>query len=237
MSKEKSGSAEELEYTKDPTGYLLYVAPKGYTNRVKELIDAGADINAKDNNGRTVLNLAVEEGHTDVVKVLIANGVDLNDGSLHGAAALGYKDIANMLINAGAYVNDRSDELGYTPLMSAALRENPEIIELLIANGADINARCVEMNTPLIYAAIYGCPKNAEVLIANGADINAKNNNGQTALMFAALNEHVEVARLLIDAGANVNAKDNNGKTAFIIAREIGNDKIADFLKEVNTAE
>ena len=106
---------------------------------------------------------------------------------------------------------------GWSPLHSAANQGQKEITELLIAKGADVNAKeGVGRGTPLHYAAYSGHKEIAELLIANGANVNAKMDNGFTSLHWAAIapnahEGHKEVAELLIANGADVNAKDRVG--------------------------
>ena len=89
-----------------------------------------------------------------------------------------------------------------------------EIAELLIANGADVNAKdSNEAWTPLHYAALNGNKELVELLIAKGADMNVKANEEWTPLHTTALEGNKEVVELLIAKGVDVNAKDVDGKT------------------------
>ena len=81
----------------------------------------------------------------------------------------------------------------------AALNDQKDVVELLLANGAKVNARADNGFTPLHYAG------NRDVvasLLANKADVNARNNMGQTPLQFAVQSGHEDVANLLRQHGA-----------------------------------
>ena len=71
------------------------------------------------------------------------------------------------------------------PLHYAALKGQKEIAELLIAKGADVNAKYDRGWTPLLWAAREGHKEIAELLIAKGADVNAKDDGGATPLDLA----------------------------------------------------
>jgi len=110
-------------------------------------------------NPQNLVNAVKERNHEKVVKLLSA-GVDVNarvndETALHNAASLGYASIVKMLIQAGADVNIKYEETGVnrgkTPLHLAAYNSRNkawldaylEIAELLIKNGAKVNAQSV----------------------------------------------------------------------------------------------
>jgi ankyrin repeat protein len=130
-------------------------------------------------------------------------------GALHDAIRKGKLAKVERLIKKGQDLNssDSWDEDGDTPLKVAAAYGKKDIAELLIAHGADVNARSWSGSTPLAYVANKDV---AEVLIAHGADVNARNKYGWTPL-HSAWNK--DVAELLIAHGADVNARDKDGLT------------------------
>tara|TARA_B100001013_G_C24348103_1_gene339258 strand:- start:103 stop:423 length:321 start_codon:yes stop_codon:yes gene_type:complete len=101
-------------------------------------------------------------------------------------------------LDTGASVNPRG--IGVTHPRGSALHvvENKAIAELLIAEGADVDADNLDGETPLHRAAFRGHEEIAELLIAKGADVNAKDELGWTPLHNAAYKCQKEVAELLI---------------------------------------
>ncbi|GHV47953.1 hypothetical protein FACS1894204_11850 [Synergistales bacterium] len=100
----------------------------------------------------------------------------------------------------------------------ARYNSNPEVIELLLKNGADINATSDNGMTILMAAGLNSHPKNISFisyLLKNGADVNAKDKFGRTALMRAAsYNSNPEVISLLLENGADARMKCKDGKKA-----------------------
>ena len=107
----------------------------GNIEAVKKHLAAGADVNAKDENGETPLHLAPTK---EIVELLIAEGADVNaksrsgHTSLHSAAQGGHKEIAELLIAAGTDVNAKNNN-GETPLDKAKYK--PETADLLRKHG------------------------------------------------------------------------------------------------------
>ena len=77
--------------------------------------------------------------------VLVGCGPSVPDISIHEAAFNGDIEAVKQRLAAGANVNAKHDESGATPLSYAAVKGQEEIAELLIAKGADVNARDLEM--------------------------------------------------------------------------------------------
>ncbi|WP_374699796.1 ankyrin repeat domain-containing protein [Wolbachia endosymbiont (group A) of Limnophora tigrina] len=162
---------------------LFATVRSGDANQVADLINKGADVNARDNRGNTPLHLAVLADKLQVVEKLIEGGADVNAKNNHGA----------------------------TPLHWAALNQNVNIVEKLIEKGANVNEKNKYDNVPLHYAAGYGSLSVIEKLIEKGADINAKSSNGDTPLHLATKNSHLDVLEKLIKEGANVNERNKYG--------------------------
>ena len=181
---------------------------------VQAELDKGADINAKDEFGYTLLYLAASRGHKEIVKLLIAAGADVNAKSedgwtpLHNATGQGYKEIVELLIAKGADVNAKDDDIGWTPLHLAARYGHKEIAELLIANGAEVNAKDEDGRTPLLLAII-------------------NSHKGKTSMVTTI---YVDIVELLIAEGADVNAKDNQGRTP--VDRTVRYSETADLLRK-----
>ena len=110
---------------------------------VKQHLAAGADVNAKDDDGETPLVWAVRRGgEKEVTELLIANGADVNAKGgvnvwtpLHDAASFGYKEVGELLIAKGADLNAK-DKNGRTPLDWTINQKHTSITDLLRKHGA-----------------------------------------------------------------------------------------------------
>jgi len=115
--------------------------------------------------------------------VLVGCGPPPPDISIHDAAGEGNIEAVKQHIAAGTDVDAKTR--GETPLLWAARFGQSQVAELLIAEGADVNAKNVVGQTPLHCAAMAGHKEIIELLIAAGADVNAKTKRGDTPLDLA----------------------------------------------------
>ncbi len=112
------------------------------------------------------------------------------------------------LSSGGKLLKSEADQC----LLWATKNNNKEIVELLIAYGADVNLKDNDGQTPPHWATKHGYQEIVELLIARGADVNLKDNDGQTPLHWATKHAYQEIVELLIAHGADVNLKDNDGQ-------------------------
>jgi uncharacterized protein len=119
---------------------------------------------------------------------------------------------------------------GRTLLMAAVVKGDLDAVQFLVRNGASPNAYGAQGMTPLHEAAAEGQPEIAKYLIEQRADKNSTTEWGGTPLMCAAAWGHFELVRLLVETGGDISSVDKSGSTASDIAREKGNDAIADFI-------
>jgi ankyrin repeat protein len=136
-------------------------------------------------------------------------------GPIHGAANAGDLAKVKALLITNPELVSSKDANKETPLHLAVHGGFTDIVELLLANGADVNAKDYIGQTPLSQAGIY---KTAlvELLLVHGADANAKDHRGFTPLYHAAMMGNRAVAELLLAHGAEVNVERDNGWIRFV---------------------
>ena len=216
---------------------------EGNINKVKQYIEQGGDVNAKETRGwqrgATPLHCACAWSSLKIVKYLVEeNNADINpkdrDGAtpLHWLCDTGGHPQTNINIKIFKYLVDKGSDVhaktgrGLTPLHYTG--GGIEILKILIENDADVNAKANDGWTPLHSACSYESLEIVKCLVNNGADVNSKNNDGETPLHLFAQNHDYAytIFKYLVDKGADVNAKDKNGETPGDIARQEGHHAI-----------
>lgn len=188
--------------------------------------------------GKTILDLASDNGHVEMVKFLVTNSAKSGSEAsldkvfemltknitsikavdeqgmtkLHWAVASGDMPQLRMLVAEGSNVNvmDGND---YTLLHWAVIARYGEGIKELIDMGANINAIDKKGWTTLHWVVSAGYKNVVEMLIERGADINAKDKQGITPLFCAASRWNMDMVRLLQQMGADFNVKDGEGRS------------------------
>ena len=161
--------------------------------------------------------------------------------SIHDAAAGGdlekvkalLKDNPDLVFSKHGIQLYHIAKVGRTPLHDAAFRGSKDVVELLLANKAEVNAKDNEGVMPLHKAAFCGHKDVAALLLANGAEVNAKDNRSWTPLHWAACNTQKDVAELLLANKAEVNAKDKYSRqTPLRLAMLGGKKDVAELLQQ-----
>ena len=140
---------------------LHNAASMGDVRRVKELLEKGADPNARDEDGRTPLHEAAGMGHVEIVKLLLEHGADPNaedeDGwtPLHVAMFYGCIEVAKHV-----YI--------HCPQQRQVKGSLVEVVKLLLEHGADPNAQNKSGETPLHDAACLGHVEIVKLLLELG---------------------------------------------------------------------
>jgi ankyrin repeat protein len=202
---------EDLRASIDPPVHRAI--HRGDAPMVKLLLDAGSSPNTAVGRGgensswTPALHLAIGERNPEIVGLLLAHKADLGARNTYSKTAL-----------------------------HVAADGQPEIAEMLIRAGADVNApqlrfslpcgsgeeETPSLNNPLHFAAARGNPRTIKVLIDGGAKLDARNVKGKTPLMstvepplYTGINEESQLQNIetLIAAGADINARDNKGGT------------------------
>src|SRR3990172_580959 len=110
-----------------------------------------------------------------------------------------------------------------------------EIVQRLVTNGANINAKDNRGNAPLHIATRNRHLEIVQCLVMNGADINAQDHYGYTPLYIAACNGYLEILQCLVMNGADINAKDHDGYTPLYIAALLYHEDISIWLEDLLT--
>ncbi len=196
---------------------LLDAAGRGDLAAVQLALDAQASVDTADRDGQTALVRAAYGNHVAVAQALIAAGADVNR-------------------------KDHTVQSAYL-IATAEVGDDPRLLELTLAHGADVRSLDSWNGTGLIRAADRGFPRIIERLVAAGCPVNHVNRLGWTALHEAVIlgdgsPRYVEVVRLLIAGGADVDlVTQRDGRRPLALARARGHPAIAQLLVEAGAHE
>ena len=134
------------------------------------------------------------------------------------------------LKDSGVYVSSNSTKTLNERLLEAARDGHLDDVEMLLHDGAKIDARTDSLETPLILATSTGQVQIVQALLKADADVNAKGVSGETALMYAVRAGNIPLVHILLDAKARVNLKDDVGRTALHFAARDDRIKVMELL-------
>ena len=214
-------------------------------DKMKLLLQYGADINAKSKSESTALFIACSEyGLYKNIQWLIDNGADPlfkrwgGITALMQAAPFADTMTIHLLISKGIEINTYI--WGTSALINAARYANWPCVISLLNNGADPNILDELNMPPALWAAEYNNTKVLKLLLEKTKNINTIDSlGGMTPLMWATYNEHdnPQIIQALLDKGAMINMKDKHGVTALSWAMKKGNTATVDLLRKAGAIE
>ena len=187
-------------------GNALQAASKHGSDRVVQmLLNAGADVNVRGGEYDNALQAAASGGFEAIVQILLDAGANVNAeggfqrNALEAAAYAadgGSETVVRMLLDAGANSNTQSSAL------NRALNR-PDILQLLLRAGIDVDTKGRYLNTPLQNAVYYGMDISVRMLLNAGADPNASGGE-DSALAIAMRKGRRAISKMLQGAGARL---------------------------------
>jgi ankyrin repeat protein len=220
----KKGNLEEFKKIYNKKAYLLKTKDKlehtpyetaivnGNLEIVKYLYELG-----ERKTRYPILDSAVNSGNPKMVEFFLDRGHEIKEQResspyLIEAVKRNHIEVVKLLLKRGAKINVKKSGLGESPIHNA---DSPEMLELLIKNGADIQVKDNTGDTPLFSITD---PETLKLLIKKGADVNALSKNNENALHSQIIrlawynNEemkpYLELIKTLIDKGINVNQQE-----------------------------
>ena len=224
---------------------LYQAASNAHADCVKLLLTVpGVDVNKANNDGCTPLFWAANKSLSECVKLLIAAGADATKANKYGTTpfnATQSKIIKKQLLTkqtaqAELRLLEISEDKYDKTLLNAAKEGNTELINLLIAAGADVNkvhGWWIFSDTPLTGAAVNGKAESIKCLLqAPGIDVHKMDKTGSTALYWAAYHGYTECVKILL-SHPNIDVN----KIGAVTLRVAKNKEIKQLLREAGVKE
>lgn len=159
---------------------------------------------------------------------LLERGISCFEDNFLLIIGTGDTEAVGLFLDAG-FSPDLTDSKGIPALSIAVRAQVPEVVEMLIKAGADINRLSGDRGySPLMDAVQKGDSAMAELLIKGGADLDLRSKDGQTALVISVGRGAAEMAAMLVANGANPDIADHLGMSASGYAKLFKNEKMMD---------
>jgi ankyrin repeat protein len=226
---------------------LMWATEEGHLEMIRLLLERGANPDVQDRLGRTALMLVMDPPvrigvhrlveplnkpilRLEITQALVAKraNLDLRNQEGYTALMLALEQDDTFLVRILEKAGASTEGANEARLHYAAGSGDLNVVQELLAKGANPNARNRFGETALMRAALMDQIAIVKTLLAKGADVNAQGRTGTTALMIAAKNPHI--AKPLLDEGADIYRKDINGDTVFFFALRRGHPEVVQML-------
>jgi ankyrin repeat protein len=179
---------------------------------VRKHLDDGGSVNQANAQGRTLLSHMAGQGEIEIMHLLLEHGADVEQPDDVGDTPLSYaavnsREATLLLLEYGAQVDAPNALNKQTPLMGAAYWGCVPMMEVMLAHGAQVDARTAFGSTVLMNAARNQHIGAVALLLDRQADVNTRDPDGNTALHHAVMpcspTGQEDLVRLLLARGAN----------------------------------
>lgn len=211
----------------------------GLDGIVVERILMGDDVDAVDEQGRTLLAQAVSFGRFDLANALLDAGADPNSRTFSGKSILDIAattsipaDVARRIVSE---FTSGDGPLGLVPTFFTAARNDARgVLSALLVHGVEVNVWDVDDGTALHHAIRYGMEdRTVALLLEAGADPDLSDAYGNTPVTVAAQRNRGGAVALLASYGADLGTTTAMGMNAWTIALEEGSDQVVRTLLEL----
>jgi len=214
---------------------LMGACKGGHEEAVVLLLEAGADVNIRDQAENSALIHAADNGSVPIVKHLLEKQAETNILNLSShsplilASSNGKLEIVEMLVEANALV-DLENPLNVTALMYAAAEGHADIVSFLIKKGSDVNKRHSQGGTALFEAATKGSLEVINILLEAHADPLVVDQDRVNVLMTSAAHGHLNITKVLVEKGLPLDDMSDSGGTALMFAASAGHNETVRYL-------
>lgn len=206
----------------DSDNVLMYAALYSTANCMKQLLQKGANPNAKNKLGETAIMWCTND--MEKTKLLLEYKANMNIKTTTGntaflSACVGHAqtEMIKLMLQYGAdplVVNNKKE----TALMRAAIYGDTTLARILVNNGNDVNKRGIEDVTALFYAIKSLNKEMVLWLVANGADVNSKDSYKSPPLSYAVVTGDIDMIKVLLPKTTDINEQDIDSMTVLMWA-------------------
>lgn len=199
------------------------------------LIEKGAEVDARNNVGRTALLESSINGNERIVQSLLEKNANVNTWFSHCGTALfkalenEHEKVAHLLLQHGADTAVRG-EINQTALLKASEEGREFAVRFLLQENADVDAQDIQGYTSLAAASQKGHEKIVQSLLQNGAEVNPQFSHGPAPLYVAAEKGHEKIVALLLEEDVDVNAQGGSHHTPLLAASIKGHEETVQLL-------
>ncbi|MEM7184937.1 MAG: ankyrin repeat domain-containing protein [Spirochaetota bacterium] len=195
---------------------------KGDLQKVRRLLQNGADSNSKNELGETPLHVAIQSEKIAIIRYLLAKGADIEARTYKGHTPLHYASstnnvkIAKILLAKGA--NLEAKDLKGDNALATAIVGGEKMVLFFLRKGISLTSTGALKIHPLHWFSQYGYNKAVAFVLAKGVSVNIRDTEKNIPLHYAINGGHITTVKMLLRKGADVGVKDKSGQSSIFFA-------------------